>query len=252
MWTSTLLLALLAQQPLPPGSSTALPAGHPPLDAPPRAPEVTSGVASPGAAIPAGHPPVASGPAAGAAVTLDELVRRLDATPDLKTQDRPFEYSVSIGQLYFAQGRHADALVFFEQGVKKAEPVRTFYLERRRSAAKAAAGAAAALGCESGPATTMDSLFQKAQEYARAKRADAAALCAGEALRGLVALEPDLGHARFLLKDPAGAMAAYERALALFDTNTGARYGRAALRLDTSSEDVVVLAEVKADLQRVV
>lgn len=224
MKTALLIAALLGQQPLPPGAPSDLPPGHPPVGQ----------------------------PAAGPATSMEELVKKLDATAGLKDKDRPFELSVSIGHLYFGQGRYRDARVFFEQAVKKAEPARALYLEQQKAAGKTQAKPAQAQGCAPAPDVAMETLFQKAQQYAKDKNPAAAAACALGALHGLIELEPALGNTQFLLKDPAAALASYDRALALSGTNLDARYGRGALLLDTRADDVKALTEAKVELERVI
>ncbi len=252
MTLSLALVALLSQQPLPPTAPRELPPGHPPLTgSAPAAPPPTS--APGGAALPPNHPNItgaASG--TGRAPSMEELVKQLDATPGLKEKDRPFELSTSIGHLYFSQGRYADAAVFFEQAVKKMEPLRTLWAAQVKAAGKTQPKPAAELGCGEGPEQTLELLRQKAETYAQEKNAAAAATCAMTALKALKELEPSLGDARALIHDVKGAQAAYESALAFDAGNLDARYGRAALLLDTQGNDVKSLKLVKGELERVV
>ena len=77
--------------------------------------------AAAGQGLPPGHPSVAPGAAPS---TSDELLRKMDATPDLKTRPKPYEVSAAIGKLYYGRARWADARDFFLQAEKTAEPVR--------------------------------------------------------------------------------------------------------------------------------
>ena len=186
----TALALLLAQgQPLPPGhppvtggatsasgqtpsGDSALPPGHPPLNAgaqgsgdttsggpgalPPGHPAISSGTSVGGGTpagapegLPAGHPSVAPG---AAPPTSDELIKRMDGTPDLKTRPKPYEVSAAIGKLYYARARWTDARDFFIQAETTAEPVsaRVFpssAVESSTGPSASSAHAAAGPGC---------------------------------------------------------------------------------------------------------
>jgi hypothetical protein len=78
--------------------------------------------------LPPGHPTVAPG---AAAPSTDELLRRLDATPDLKSRPKPFEVSAALGKLYYSRGRWKDAAEAFRQTGETAAPLRAFFLAER-------------------------------------------------------------------------------------------------------------------------
>lgn len=242
----TLAALALTQAPLPPNSSQQLPPGHPPIggSAPPAAvPAPSTG------ALPPNHPQVGGGASSGHVPTTAELIQKLDEQKDLKTQDRPFEISVSIGHLYLGEGRYADAKDFFDAALKKAEPVRAFWLEEKKALGAGKVADASGAGCADGEQAP---LFEKAKAKLAAKDVGAAVACAQAALKGLEEVELDVAHVRFLLHDPAGAVAAFERALETNSDNHEARYGRAAVWLDTRPDDVASLKTVKAELEKVV
>ena len=107
------------------------PPGHPPgaCTGPSGGGQAPVGMPGGAAALPAGHPSIAPGAAAS---TSDELLRKMDATPDLKTRPKPYEVSAAIGKLYYGRARWADARDFFLQAEKTAEPVRALFLEQRK------------------------------------------------------------------------------------------------------------------------
>lgn len=181
------------------------------------------------------------------APSAEELLKRLEATGDLKTKEKSFEIASSLGKLYFAHGRYADAVVFYDQALLKAEPARVLYLAKRKELGSKPVPAAGAAGCAPGPQDTLDVQLAKAKAQ---KDPAFAAACARAALHPLIELEAELGAAKFLNHDPLGALAVYDRALTLFESNPEARYGRGALLLDSKGDDVAALKAAKADFDR--
>ena len=229
--TAAVLLSL-AQAPLPPNPGP-LPPNHPAMDAP-----------KPSGELPPNHPPVREGQGAPSG---EELLKKLEAVGDLKAKEKTFEIAASLGKLYFVHGRYPDAVTFLEQAVIKAEVGRAFYLAKKKALGKAPVPAASAAGCAPTAESTLDSQLAKAQAE---KDPAFAAACARSALHPLIEVESQLGAAKFLSHDPIGALAAYDRALLLFDTNPDARYGRAALLLDFKGDDVGALKIAKEDLEK--
>ena len=241
------LAVFLSQAPLAP--DTALPLNHPQV---PSA-SATPGPIAPGTPLPPNHPPLpgAADPApmnqVQAAPSADELLKRLEASGDLKGKEKSFEIAASLGKLYSAHGRYPDAVVFLDQAVAKAEPARTFYLAKKKALGSKSVPTPSAAGCVPGPDETMERQLAKAQAQ---KDPAFAAACARAALHPLMDVETQLGAAKFLSHDPAGAIAAYARALVLFDSNPEARYGRGAVLLDSKGEDLAALKLAKADFER--
>jgi tetratricopeptide (TPR) repeat protein len=283
MAVAALALLLAQGQPLPPGhpsvsggvvpakplngqaspNEQALPPNHPPLDPgvsggtgalPPGHPAIPPGesAGTPGPqsgptaeGLPAGHPSVAPG---AAPPTSDELIRRMDSTPDLKTRAKPFEVSAAIGKLYYGRGRWADARDFFVQAEKTAEPVRSLFLEQKKLA-KGALPDASAAGCRLSSDTAVDKVVEKARSLAAQKQPGPAASCSLEALGPVLESTALLGNSLALLGDPKGALAAYERVLQLAPKNSAALYGHAAVTFDLKGDDVGALKSARKELQ---
>ena len=213
-----------------------LPPNHPPIDAP-------------AAATPPNHPPIGQGATAPSA---DDLIRKLEGAGDLKTREKPFEIAATLGRLYLGQGRYPEAATYYTQAVEKAEPPARFTKRSSRPSARPRLPTAAEAGCLATSESTLSSLFDAAQEKAKAKNVPAAVACARAALHPVIEAETTLGHARFLAGDAPGALKAYDSALALFDSNLDARYARAALLLDTQGDDAAALKRAKADFEAVI
>jgi|GEM_PF-336914 tetratricopeptide (TPR) repeat protein len=261
-------------KPLPPGASSgqrsddqALPAGHPPLApgnqsadpgggtgalppghpaVPPAAPTGTpAGTGSPGEGLPAGHPSVAPG---AAAPTSDELLKKMDATPDLKTRPKPFEVSAAIGKLYYGRARWSDARDFFTQAEKTAEPVRTLFLQQRKQV-KGELPDASSAGCRIAGDMTVDRAAERARTLAAQRQSGPAAACALAALGPVIDSTTLLGNSLALLGDLKGALAAYERVLQIQPRDAAALYGHGAVTFDLKGEDVQALKAARKELQ---
>lgn len=244
MLASSLVVALLAQAPAV-DPSAPLPPNHPPMGAvdpaaglPPNHPKVPPANTLPN------HPPVAPGQQAPSA---DELLKKLDGVQGLDTKEKTFEVAVSLGRLYFAHGRYKEAVTFFDQARAKTKEARELYEAKKKAAGSKPLPAAGAVGCGMTPETTLEQQVAAAKAQ---KDAAAAAACARAALHPLIELEPSLAQAKFLTRDAKGALEVYDAALALFESNADARYGRGALLLDTKGDDLKALALAKADLTR--
>jgi tetratricopeptide (TPR) repeat protein len=184
------------------------------------------------------------------APSADELVKKLDATAGLKEKDKPFEIAVSLGRLYFGQGRYADAQTYFRQAAAGAEEARTLFVNQRKLAGSKAVPGAAEVGCEPKSDVTLVALQDKAKAFAAAKNAPNAVACLKAALAPLMEVEVLLGHTQFLLHDAPGALSTYTRALDTFPANVDARYARGALTLDAFGDDLAALGRAKADFER--
>jgi tetratricopeptide (TPR) repeat protein len=231
---ATALALLLAQgQPLPPG--------HPPL-----APgNQGAGASNPTEGLPAGHPSVAPG---AAAPTSDELLKKMDATPDLKTRPKPFEVAAAIGKLYYGRARWADARDFFTQAEKTAEPVRNLFLQQRKQV-KGELPDASTAGCRIAGDMTVDKAAERARTLAAQKQSGPAAACALAALGPVVDSTTLLGNSLALLGDLKGALAAYERVLQIQPRDAAALYGHAAVTFDLKGDDLQALKAARKELQ---
>ncbi len=231
--TSAFLLLLLS-------SAEGLPPGHPPI------PLSDGGAAArpAPAGLPPGHPDISSGKAAPSA---QDILQKLDATPDLKTRPKPFEVAASLGKLYFTQGRSQDAVVYLRQALDGAGSLRALYLaERRQVKGKLPDGEA--VGCPKEASGTPGVLAARAKEKADARDSAGAAACALQALQPALEAGALLGNALFLGHDAPGALAAYAWVLEVDALQPLALYGRAGVRFDTRPDDVASLRLAKADL----
>ena len=267
MFAWPVLLVLAQGQPLPPGhpplSGGPIPAGPlPPASAPaagqtaddqvlpPGHPAIPQGgnpsnAPGGGTELPAGHPSIAPGVPAPSS---DELLRKMDATPDLKTRPKPYEVSAAIGKLYYARGRWADARDFFTQAEKTAEPVRTFFLAQRKQV-KGALPDAAASGCRVSSDMAVEKVVEKARSLAAQKQPGPAAACALEALGPVLDSTALLGNTLALMGDTPGALAAYERVLQVSPRNAAALYGHGAVTFDVKGDDLSALKAARKELQ---
>jgi tetratricopeptide (TPR) repeat protein len=274
---ATALALLLAQgQPLPPGhpplgggaapaagqpssGDSTLPPGHPAVGAgaqpsgspnagdgtlPPGHPSIPSGAPASSEGLPAGHPSVAPG---AAPPTSDELIRRMDSTPDLKTRPKPYEVSAAIGKLYYGRARWADARDFFLQAEKTAEPVRSLFLEQRKRV-KGELPDPSASGCRLASDMAVDTVAGKARALAVQKQPGPAAACAREALGPVLDSTALLGNTLALTGDPKGALAAYERVLQVQPRNATALYGHGSVTFDVRGDDVAALKTARKEL----
>jgi tetratricopeptide (TPR) repeat protein len=180
----------------------------------------------------------------------DELVKKVDDTPGIKDQDKPFEIAASLGRLYVGKGRLSEAKGYYGQALAKAEPLRAFLLAQRRGSPAKTLPSAESLGCVPSAENTVVALLTKAQAKAKAGDSSAALACARAAWAPVAEVEVQYGNVLFVLHDPATALAAYTHALEAFEANSEARYGRAALLLDTKGDEPVALKQVKADFER--
>ena len=229
------------------GSGTgALPPGHPAI---PPASSSSAGAqpGSPGPAegLPAGHPSVAPG---AAAPSSDELIRKMDATADLKTRPKPSEVAAAIGKLYYARGRWADARDFFTQAEKTAEPVRTLFLQQRKLV-KGQLPDTSTAGCRLSSDTGIDKAAEKARSLAAQKQPGPAAACALEALGPVLDSTALLGNTLALTGDLKGALSAYERVLQVAPRNAAALYGHGAVTFDLKGDDLAALRSARKELQ---
>jgi len=239
------VLLLLSQQPLQPGQTElppghpqmgqpALPPGHPPTDPP---------------ALPPNHPPMPAAPSGQEAPSAAELMKKLDGMKDLANKDKSFEVAATLGRLYYAHGRYPDAVMYLAQAVEKAKPARELYVQLKKAAGTKPLPAAGAVGCTPGPDDKLDAQLEVAKTKGKQDPA-AGAACIRAALHVLIEIETQLGNARFLTRDANGALQAYESALELFESNPEARYGRAALLLDTRGDELKALEQARGDFTR--
>lgn len=184
------------------------------------------------------------------ATSAGDLVKKLDATPGIKEQDKPFEIAASLGRLYVGSGRLTEAKAYFQQAMTKAEPLRLFFVAQRRALGAKAIPPPDVSGCAPSSDATVVTLLAKAQGRAKAGDVAGAVSCARAAWAPVAEAEVQYGNLLFVLGDSAAALGAYAHALDTFEGNAEARYSRAALLLDTKGDEPATLKTVKADLER--
>ncbi|HEX4803776.1 MAG TPA: hypothetical protein VFV14_09700 [Myxococcaceae bacterium] len=226
-----------------PFSAGELPPDHPKIDG--TGPEVSG--QSKEAELPPDHPQVRPGRSAPSA---DQILKQLDSTPQLKQREKTFEIAAAVGKLYYAHARYADAAEYLGQADKKAEPARALYLEQRKRAGAVKPAREAA--CGSLEQSTMDARTSAARQLASKGNATAAAECARAALEPALEIEELRGNALFLSGDSAGALASYQRALAILADRPNALYGRASVLFDSKGDDVNALRQARDDWSRFV
>lgn len=204
-----------------------------------------SGAEAPAAGLPPGHPSVAPG---SVPPSSDELLRRLDATPELKSRAKPYEVSAALGKLYYSRGRWSDAASAFRQSGETAAPLRTLFLSERAKV-KGALPAPDTVGCHLSADAAVSVLATRAKEAAARGAHGAAAACALEALGPALEAGSLLGHCLALTGDGKGALAAYARVLEVQPRQPEALYGHAAETFDVRGDDLAALRGAKKELQ---
>ena len=256
--------ALLAADPSP------LPPGHPPMGAPmggaqPSAASSSAPTSAPtsapnGGALPPGHPafgsdapPAAPGglpqghpPSTGRAPpSADELMQQLEGMQGLRERDKTFEIASSLGKLYYANGRPADAIAYLTQAEDKARPARELYAAQKKKLGAAAVPSAEAAGCGFSAQTPVEDMSRVAAERAKKGDTAGAAACARAALEPVVDVEVMHANALMLTHDAPGALRRYEAVLELAPSNADALFGRSALLYETRGEDLKALRSAR-------
>ena len=62
----------------------------------------------------------------------EELIKKIDSTPDLQARQKPFEIAASLTRLYFGQGRVKEAQVYAKEALATAEPALTFFEQQKK------------------------------------------------------------------------------------------------------------------------
>ena len=217
-----------------------LPPGHPKVDAPPSpAPSGESKAAD----LPPGHPQVRPG---NAAPTADQILKQLDATPDLKKREKTFEVASALGKLYYSHARYAEAAEYLGQATQKAESARALYVAQHPRAA--GTGSAPDGACGSIAEKTLEVQTTAARQMAQKGNASGALSCLRAALEPELEVEELRANALFLTGNSPGALAGFERALAISGDRVYGLYGRALVLFDSRGDDLKALQKVKEDL----
>jgi tetratricopeptide (TPR) repeat protein len=210
-----------------PGSTGALPQGHPSLDSAPPS----------DAAPPEGHPPMTG----RAPPSAEELLQQLDQMQGLREREKTFEIASSLGKLYYTNGRHSDSITYFLQAEQKAKDVRELFLAQRKKLGKGTVPSAAEAKCGFSEQTPVESMAATAAERAKKGDTAGAAACARAALAPVLEVESMRANAMFLSGDGEGALAVYERILEVAPTSADALFGRSALLYELKGDDLKAL-----------
>ncbi|TSC32433.1 lipopolysaccharide assembly protein LapB [Corallococcus sp. Z5C101001] len=251
--------ALLAAEPtpLPPGHPTippgtqaspttgaaangALPAGHPTIPAGTQA-SPTMGAGANGA-LPQGHPAVDGNRLPPSA---EELMMQLDSSEGLREREKTFEIALSLGKLYYANGRNAEALAYLGQAQAKSDGVRALFLASRKKLGKTPVATAEAANCGFTPGQALDAMEAVAQARAKAGDTAGAAACARAALAPALEVDVVRGNALYLQGDSANALKAYARALEVDPRQEEALYGHSSLLFETQGENLQALKSAR-------
>jgi tetratricopeptide (TPR) repeat protein len=186
--------------------------------------------------LPPNHPPI------GAGASSEELMKEIDGAQDLRSRDKPFEVALSMGRLYYGNGRFQDAVVFLGQAMEKSEGMRKLYLGAR-------AKAPGQLPASDAACSSSDPLEKKLQLASKQPPA-AAAACALAALKPVLEGQKMLANARFLTRDPSGALSEYERVLKVSPDDPEALFAHASVLFETRPDDVKALARAKSEWEK--
>lgn len=181
----------------------------------------------------------------------EELIKKIDSTPDLKGKEKPFEIASSLARLYFSQGRTKDAQVYAKEALAAAEPALRFYVDQKKAlgAGKPTPAAEAKCEPEKPKEANLVNLVELAKKQASNGKTALAVTCARKAVAGVPEVLMMDGNASFLARDYASARKAYERVLSTFDDVPEALYARGALTVDEKPDDVKALESAKVDLE---
>jgi tetratricopeptide (TPR) repeat protein len=206
-------------------------------------------------ALPPGHPPLAPAAAAPAPAiverTEDELMRELDSMPDLATRDKPFEVAVSLGKLYYANGRFTEAALYLGQAAQKGEPARLLWLEqsRRARAAKLDLPTAQEAGCAE-ETSELTARVQRAADLGKAGKTGPAATCSRLAVRPVMEIRNMLAAAQFHAGEPEAALKTTEGTLQATPDDPDALYFQASILFETRGDDLASLRRAKEGFER--
>jgi hypothetical protein len=190
--------------------------------------------------LPEGHPPLASPSAI--APSANELLRKLDEQPELKSKPKTLEVATSMGKLYYANNRYPDAVTVLGEASALGTPAKNLLKELKKAGAKETS-------CPPSSASTFEALFQQAQALSKTDKGGALA-CLTQALSPQwVEAQRTYAHALFLTQKPEDAVKALDGLLEAFE-DPHARYSRAAILMETRGDDLKALRAAKADLEK--
>ncbi len=181
-----------------------------------------------------------------------ELLRELDAMPDLPSRDKPFDVASSLGKLYYAHGRYAEAVTYLQQAAEKGEPARKLWLDQSKAAQarKLDLPTAQEAGCADESAS-FEERVAHATGLANAKQTGPAATCARLAVRPVMEQRNILAAAQYLTGDSDAALKTLEGNLEATPDDADALYFQGSILLETRGDEVPALKRAKAAFERV-
>lgn len=215
---------------------------------------LVSGVAlaqAPSANLPPGHPPIAAGTTAAAppaaAPSPEALLAELDAAQALKNKPKTFQVAASLGKLYYANGRLAEAVQFLREAADKGEPLRVLYVDQLKAAKARKRDLPTVQDAGCAPADVSQLEQQVEQLRARAKAGETAqvATCARVALAPVLETRQLLAQALFSTGHATGAAEVVDRSLEASPDDAELLFTRATLLLETRGDDLKALAQAK-------
>jgi len=216
-----------------PANPSNLPPGHPSLD----------GASTGPAATPPGHPPMREG---ASPPTADELLKRLDAQPDLKSREKSFDVAVAVGKLYYSSARYAEAAEYLGQAWPKTERARQLYLQQAK---KAGAPLTPPDACRQ--PMELKALLAEMEKRAASNDAAGSAGCGAMAMDQVLEAEEMRGNALAVEGDAKGAAESYQRVLQVDPKREGSLYGHAMALIESRPDDVPSLRTARSDLASV-
>ncbi len=142
----------------------------------------------------------------------EELIKKIDSTPDLKGKEKPFEIASSLARLYFSQGRTKDAQVYAKEALAAAEPALRFYVDQKKALGSGKPTPEAEAKCEpeKPKEANLVNVVELAKKQASSGKVALAVTCARKAVAGVPEVLMMDGNASFLAHDYANARKAYE------------------------------------------
>ncbi|MBX5481559.1 MAG: tetratricopeptide repeat protein [Myxococcaceae bacterium] len=206
--------------------------------------------------LPPNHPPIGTGspaPAdAPALETSQKLLEQLDRTDGLKERDKPFEIALSMGKLYYGNGRFEDAAGLLKQAVDKGEPVRTFYVAALKQARqkKLDLPNAETAGCLFAPTDSLQKQLETATQRQKSGQLAAAATCARVALEPVMEARQLYAGALINSGQTDQALPVLEESLATTPDDPDVLWTHAMALAELRGDDPKALGEVGRELRR--
>jgi tetratricopeptide (TPR) repeat protein len=197
--------------------------------------------------------PAAPGEADAGAPSASELIARVDALKE-RIKDRPktLEILVTLGDLYYQNGRPEDAVDWYRQAIAFAAPdlERLDALPRAARTAAPSPKAVAACGSERGERRTHEALSSQAQAFERARAAADAAYCWRAALAPALDAQARRGGALLLLGNADEALADEAAVLAREPSHADALFFEGVALAGTARGDREKLSRARDDWRR--